>query len=90
MSARKTATKSARPARGGGPAAETRVRVKRAAEAWSEITLGDGSIVRLRPAIINVVRLPGKFTNDGTPVYRVKSAMIMHVNAPSRLRRPKR
>jgi hypothetical protein len=46
---------------------------------WSELTLEDGSILRVKPIIGGVVRVPGRFDTDGNPVYVLRGAITMAV-----------
>ena len=38
-------------------------------ERWSEIKLGDGTIVRVKLSIVSVVRVPGQYDQVGNPMY---------------------
>jgi hypothetical protein len=42
-------------------------------EPWSEYTLGDGTKIRLKQTLVNVVRLDNRKTPTGDPVYVVQS-----------------
>ncbi len=57
-------------------------------ERWTEVTLEDGSVLRLKASIMAAVRIPGHFDNEGNPTYSLKSnVQMMVVNAPENLKR---
>ncbi len=49
------------------------------AEPWSTYTLEDGSVVKLRTVIKNVLRLEGEFDHGGNPIYSVQTDVIFRV-----------
>jgi len=52
------------------------------------VTLADGSVLRVRLDIIEVVRYDGLWDNDGNPVYSVKNAVYSAVlQSPDSLRK---
>jgi hypothetical protein len=60
-------------------------------ERWSEVTLEDGTVLRIKPVVVSVTRLDGHFDNDGNPWYMVKSnALVSIVEVPEALRDPRR
>jgi len=62
-------------------------------ELWSEFTLADGSILRLKPSLVDVQRQRGKFSPDGNPIYNINAGLLIGVRAPEGLRqgsKPKR
>ncbi|HEY6351977.1 MAG TPA: hypothetical protein VI636_21490 [Candidatus Angelobacter sp.] len=64
------------------------VQVKEATERWSEITLDDGTVLRVKPNILSAVRMEGQHDADGNPIYAIKGAQsAMIVSAPQHLRR---
>ena len=63
------------------------VAIKESSETWSVITLEDGTLLRIRPVIVEVERAMGKFTEDGSPVYMIKSGMIIDTKSPDKLKR---
>ena len=58
------------------------VEVVRVNEHWSEYELADGSILRVRPVVVEVVRDNTQSTPDGEPLYHMKASLIpnMRVN----------
>ena len=63
------------------------VPVEESTERWTIIQLEDGTTIRLKPVITDVVRVTGQYDNEGQPMYIVKSANIMSVVAPESLRK---
>jgi hypothetical protein len=51
----------------------TLMEVKDSKESWSEYTLDDGTKIRLRQALVSVVRLDNKKNQNGEPVYSIQS-----------------
>lgn len=56
------------------------------AEHWNEYLLTDGSVVRLKAVVTEILKVDGKFDNEGNPVYVVKSANVVTVSASDRAR----
>ncbi len=56
-------------------------------EPWSEYTLADGSILKLKTVVTEVVRVEGQYDNEGNPTYVVRSGNVLVVSAPDNLRR---
>jgi len=48
-------------------------------EPWSEYTLEDGTKIRSRQAIINIIRLDNKKNAKGDPVYLVQGNQTMSI-----------
>ena len=57
-------------------------------EDWNRYQLHDGTEIRMRLIVRDVVKIPGEFDNEGNPVYIVKSGNVVVVKAPTNLRRP--
>lgn len=55
------------------------VEVVSAKETWSEYQLADGTVLRLKPIVIGVSRVPDAQTSDGDPVYNMKSTLITDI-----------
>ncbi|MGB8412312.1 MAG: hypothetical protein WCE23_05750 [Candidatus Binatus sp.] len=57
-------------------------------ERWSEITLEDGTMLRVKQSVAAVVRLDGQYDLEGNPMYFVKSApSVAIVQVSPKLRR---
>lgn len=63
------------------------VRYKSVREDWNEYDLDDGSTVRVKLLVSEIVRLTDKFDQEGNPVYVIKSGNIVFVKAPDHLKR---
>lgn len=63
------------------------VRVLEAKETWSEYSLEDGTILRIKPVMIAVSRVEGEHTPDGDPVYNMKSTLVTDVRSPQHLKK---
>lgn len=64
------------------------VKFKAIREDWNEYDLEDGTTVRMKTVVAEVLRVPEHFDNEGNPVYVVKSAHLLAVKAPDHLKRP--
>lgn len=63
------------------------VAISETTEKWSEVTLADGAILRIKPNVLSVTRIDGKYDNDGNPLYVLHSNQIMTVtNVATHLR----
>ena len=53
-----------------------------------EVHLEDGTILRVKPSILQVVRLDDHWDTDGNPMYNVRSQLAVFVSkTPDELRR---
>ena len=66
-------------------ALETRFKVVR--EDWNEYELEDGTIIRMKPVVAEVLRIVDHWDTEGNPVYQVKSANVLMVKAPDHLKK---
>lgn len=57
----------------------TDVEVLSAKEAWSEYRLADGTVLRVKPIMIDVSRVAEAQTGDGDPVYNMRSTLVTDV-----------
>ncbi|MGO9096058.1 MAG: hypothetical protein ACLQGV_12615 [Bryobacteraceae bacterium] len=64
----------------------TPVQVLESTERWTDIKLEDGSVLRLKPVVMSVVRVEGRYDNDGNPMYAIQAGHVMTANAPDNLR----
>ncbi len=55
------------------------VKFKVIEENWSEYSLPDGAILRVRPIIVDVEKNPNIKGPNGEPTYQIKGSMIMDV-----------
>jgi hypothetical protein len=56
-------------------------------EHWNEYLLDDGTVVRLKPVVTEVLRLEGQYDQHGNPGYIIQSTNVTAVDAPEELRR---
>jgi len=56
-------------------------------EDWNEYQVADGTIVRLKTVVTNIVKVPEKYDNAGNPVYIVKSSNVLSISAPEKLKK---
>ncbi|MDR3520079.1 MAG: hypothetical protein P4L54_00540 [Acidocella sp.] len=57
-------------------------------ERWSEFTLDDGTVLRLKMMIASFIRADGQYDQDGNPVYAVKGApQITFLSVPQQYKR---
>lgn len=61
----------------------TEIEVINSKERWSEYRLADGTTMRIKSVVIAVFRDDGHPTQDGEPVYNMKSTLITDVRAPA-------
>lgn len=54
-------------------------------EHWNEYFLDDGSVLRLKVVVTEVVRVDGEYDQQGNPVYIANSTNILAVSAPENL-----
>jgi len=70
------------------PVDGSEVGVSEATERWSEITLEDGTVIRVKPNVISAIRIDGQHDPEGNPMYAVKANQIaLIVSAPQHLRK---
>jgi len=69
----------------------TEIPVVETTERWTEITLEDGSRLRLKSAVMTGVRIDGEFDIEGNPVYVLNAAPVLAIiEIPDRLKNPDR
>jgi hypothetical protein len=57
----------------------TEVAVTESTERWSEVSLEDGTRIRLKGAIVSAVRIDNEYDPDGNPLYVVNVAPVMTI-----------
>jgi hypothetical protein len=65
----------------------TPVQILESVDRWSEIKLEDGTTLRLKPVVLSVNRIDGRYDNEGNPMYAVQAGQAMTANAPDHLRK---
>ena len=66
------------------------VSITKTEEYWSTYKLSDGTTIRVRPIMVEIVRQYNKFDNKGNPVYTITGGVIQDLKPPARLKRKKR
>lgn len=61
---------------------------KPTSEPWGEYDLQDGTKLRMKLVVSEIVRLNGQYTPDGDPVYLVRASNVVTTQAPDALRKP--
>jgi hypothetical protein len=55
------------------------VAVDSSSEKWSEYKLEDGTKIRIKPVIIEVIRVTDQYDPEGNPLYVTKSQPIVNI-----------
>ena len=63
------------------------VKFKSIREEWNEYDLEDGTTLRMKTVVSEIIRLPGMYDPENNPVYIVKSGNMLFVNAPDELKK---
>jgi hypothetical protein len=56
-------------------------------EAWNEYALEDGTKLKLKTVLADVVRIDGQYAPNGDPMYMVNASTIVSTIAPETLKR---
>jgi hypothetical protein len=52
------------------------VQVLESTERWSEVSLADGTVLRMKLTLASAIRVIGKFDQEGNPLYIAKGAPV--------------
>ena len=63
------------------------IRFKSVREDWNEYDLEDGSTVRMKTVVTDVIRLEDIYDREGNPVYTIKSGNMVVIKAPDNLKK---
>ena len=55
------------------------IEVEESIERFSDITLKDGTRIRLKPVVVEVIRADGQWDNEGNPLYVIRATNVMTV-----------
>jgi hypothetical protein len=67
----------------------TEVGLIESVERWTELRLDDGSVLRVKPVVMSVARIDGRYDPQGNPMYLIQASQTMTVaSAPDHLRQP--
>ncbi len=65
----------------------TEIQLTESVERWTELKLEDGSVLRVKPTILSIIRLDGRYDPQGNPMYAIQGGQTMVVgSAPDHLR----
>lgn len=56
-------------------------------EDWNEYQLMDGTIIKMKAVVSDILRIEGAYDKEGNPVYRVKSSNVLFVRSPDALKK---
>jgi hypothetical protein len=56
-------------------------------EHWNEYLLDDGTVVRMKAVVTEVLRIDGRYDREGNPAYAVNSTNVTHISAPEHLKK---
>lgn len=56
-------------------------------EHWNEYLLDDGTVLRLKPVVTQILRIEGEYDANGDPAYMVQAMNVVSVSAPEELRK---
>lgn len=71
----------------GSPLPTTEIGFRTSGEYWNEYLVDDGSVIRLKVVVTDVMRVDGAYDPEGNPMYVTKSTNIMTVSTPEEIRR---
>lgn len=60
----------------------TRVGFKPISEPWCELDCDDGTRIRVKLVVTEVIKIDGARTPEGDPVYVIRSSNVMHATVP--------
>ncbi len=56
-------------------------------EHWNEYLVDDGTVVRIKLVVSEVLRVDGQYDEKGDPIYFIQSQNVTNVSAPEALRK---
>jgi hypothetical protein len=63
------------------------VDVNQSNEHWNQYMLDDGTVIKMKLVATKVMRVDGKYDNEGNPLYVIQSTNITSVSAPDNLKK---
>lgn len=65
----------------------TEVGLTESVERWTELRLEDGTVLRVKPMVMTITRLDGRYDPQGNPMYAIQGGQTMMVaSTPDHLR----
>jgi hypothetical protein len=56
-------------------------------EHWNEYLLEDGSVLRVKTVATEVIRVDGRYDQEGNPMYVLNNTQVLVVDSPDDLKR---
>jgi hypothetical protein len=56
-------------------------------EKWSHYNLHDGTTLKVKPIVAEVLRIEGQYAPNGDPIYTINAQMIVAAVSPDSLKR---
>lgn len=64
------------------------VPVEETTERWTDVTLEDGTVLRVKTTVLSALRQSGQWDMEGHPIYIIKSAPVVTiVSSPDKFKR---
>lgn len=57
------------------------------AEKWNTYVLHDGTTLKVKAVLADVLRVDGMYAPNGDPVYTINAQLLVNTNAPENLKR---
>jgi hypothetical protein len=54
-------------------------------EHWNEYLVDDGTVVRVKLVVKEIIRLDGEYNDQGDPIYTVESTSVSAISVPEEL-----
>ena len=65
-----------------------KIPIAESSERWSEYTLEDGTIIRIKQVVFEMIRLADQYDPEGNPMYVTKATPILNiVSVPDNLKK---
>ncbi len=64
----------------------TEVQILESLDRWTEVKLDDGTTLRVKPIVVSVARIDGRYDQNGNPMYALQASQAMTANSPDHLR----
>jgi hypothetical protein len=71
----------------GTPVEGTVIPFQTGGEHWNEYLVEDGSIIRAKLVATEVIRVDGRYDEQGNPMYVMHTTQVLWVDSPHELRR---
>ncbi|HET6498435.1 MAG TPA: hypothetical protein VFH17_05245 [Coriobacteriia bacterium] len=71
----------------GKPVDATAIGFQVGGEHWNEYLLDDGTVLRMKPVMAEILRVDNVYDGEGNPVYVTRTQNVIVVNAPEKIRK---